>query len=479
MDQDRLDQLFKDSLYDHKTEIDKDQLWAAINKTQRRKAGWLNSVKLLSLIVIVGIVVSLYLSNMNSDSGLSSEYISEQNTSVTKNIPQAEAQPVTNKDISEVLEEKSNNNINQITTTRKNSDYSKTTLKGNKNKTLSQSTNLKSNSSSTTIRKASSVNTNNSSEQKTVTTSLIGKPLPVEHNTSTARTTKTIKQNSGEQIKQTAIAQKSVLNSIASIVINEPAYLDYQHPAILRNDKIQCYDHRKKIHPLYAEIYSSVDYVNNRFSATSENLEYKEERDATQTQLEGYRAGLRLKFLTRSGLYLKTGVELSAIRERFDRRETIERTEIRPNQLLEVITQSDTTIYIYGDAPVQIQENKIWKVWNTYRTVGIPLLIGYQSDFGKFTYGIDLGGIYNLHYDFEGMLLDSSFTPVAQPDYFKSRISSSLTGGLNIGYNLTDRLGVMAYTSFKHNLSNINQSSNKVQQANSRLGLGLALQFRL
>ena len=476
MDQDRLDQLFKDSLYDHKTEIDKDQLWAAINKTQRRKAGWLNSLKLLSLIAIVGIVVSLYLSNLNSDSGLSSEYVAKQNTRVTKNI---EAQPETSKGISEVPEEKFNNNINQITTTRKNSDYSKTTLKGNKNKTLSQSTNINSTSSIKKIRKTNSANTTNSSEQETVTTSLINKPLSVKQKTIAARATKTIKQNSAGQTKLPAIAQKSTLNSIASIAINEPAYLDYQRPAIGRNDKIQCYDHRKKIHPLYAEIYSSVDYVTNRFSATSENLEYKEERDATQTQLEGYRAGLRLKFLTRSGLYFKTGIELSAIRERFDRKETIERTEIRPNQLLEVITQSDTTIYIYGDAPVQIQENKIWKVWNTYRTLGIPLLIGYQSEYGKFTYGIDLGGIYNLHYDFEGMLLDSSFTPVAQPDYFKSRISSSLTGGLNIGYNLTDRLGVMAYTSFKHNLSNINQSNNKVQQANTRIGLGLALQFRL
>ena len=106
-----------------------------------------------------------------------------------------------------------------------------------------------------------------------------------------------------------------------------------------------------------------MDFVRNRFGQVSgENFSYLTERKATQTQLEGYRAGLRLKYLTRSGFYLKTGLEVGIVKERFDRVITEEREEILPNQLLEVITQSDTTIYVYGNKPVTIIESKSWKV---------------------------------------------------------------------------------------------------------------------
>jgi len=163
---------------------------------------------------------------------------------------------------------------------------------------------------------------------------------------------------------------------------------------------------------------------------------------STLTQLEGYRSGIRLKYLTRSGFYLKTGVEFGAIRERFNKSEKTERVEIWPNQLLETITQSDTTIYIYGDKPVTVIEEKSWKVWNTYKTLGIPIMAVY---------------------DFEGMLLDDSYTPAMDPDYFKSQINTSLTGGLSVGYRLTSKYKLQALCSFKHNLSTISSQTYKIQ----------------
>lgn len=483
MDQDRLDQLFKDSLFDHKTQIDKDQLWAAINGKQRRRAGWISGMKVLSTIVLLGLAGAWLLQNQTEASTSSTDQTESVNeskadlsakASITYNQENdgSSNSKITQQVISEVSVENTDNTIASKVNTKISAD--KTTVK--------QSTSTKNNSEISLIKSTTSINqTIKKNQELTTTNNSLDKRQKT--NVKQSKTTSDIKLLS-ETNTATAETSQSVrlqkLNSI-QFLSSEGAekVLTYNRLLPKRNDKVECYDHRKKVPPLYAELYSSVDYVTNRFSAEQEDLNYKEERDASQTQLEGYRAGLRLKFLTRSGLYFKAGVEVSAIRERFDRRETIERTEIRPNQLLETIYKPDSTILIYGNAPVQITENKIWKVWNTYRTVGIPLLVGYQTEVGKFTWGLELGGIYNVHYDFEGMLLNSSLMPVAKPDYFKSRISSSLTGGVNVGYNLTQRMSLMAYASFKHNLSNINQSTNKVQQANTRMGLGLGLQFQL
>ena len=92
---------------------------------------------------------------------------------------------------------------------------------------------------------------------------------------------------------------------------------------------------------------------------------------------------------------------------------------------------------------------------------------------------MELGAIYNLLYSFEGMLLDASLTPKLDPEYFKTKINTSLTGGVNLGYKLSQRMSAVAQLSFQHNLSSINNASNPIVQYNSQVGLGVGLQMKL
>ncbi len=466
MDQDKLDQIFRSELHDHTTALDKDSLWANIDQQQKRNTKFF-ALKLLSLIVAVA-MVTIYFINSSSEITAEDPLAPVENYSI---------QPYSQAHLESSKKETNNTNLTKA--------KKAITQKAESIRAIKKINNTKTTSNTTTTNKTLATQTTTSSTANHSYTA------PLLKNISETRTTPSANNKVFSSKDKSTVAP--LQSSIAAIANkkNELSYaqrlgmqalspLNYNRPPFSRNDKIECYDHRKKVHPFYLEVYSSVDFIKNWLSANgNEELSYLNERKATQTQLQGYRAGLRLKYLTRSGLYFKAGVEFGAIRERFDRSETTEKTEILPNQLLETITQADTTIYIYGDAPVTIVETTSWKVWNTYKTVGIPVLLGYQTELKKFNLGIELGAIYNVLYKFEGMLLDKTLVPTMDPDFFKNRINTSLTGGLSLGYKLNSRYTAMAYTSFKHNLSDINNQYNPITQSNSKIGIGIGLEIKL
>lgn len=471
MDQDKLDQIFRSSLYDHKTTIDKDELWESITIQESPKKKHVILLKFLSIALVVSAALGTALVMKNTYRGKS------ENTSVqnyTGNTKTAVTSPITHKSslISEAknkgteaapTKEIINASTDNQTGQSKNSKKSTSTIRSSSDKTITAE--KKTDAKNKLIKKQS--RTLESSE------ALLPKKKVVQH--------KDLVLNfASGTISNLAVTNNSLESPIKVLEKRELNKLASNRPIFQRNDKIECFDHRKKVDPFYLEAYTSVDVIKNRFTSHDNgDLNYLNERKATLTQLEGYRAGIRLKYLTRNGIYLKTGLELGAIRERFNKSEKTEREEIWPNQLLETITQSDTTILIYGDKAVTVIEEKNWKVWNTYKTLGIPLLVGYQSDFGKFTLGLEMGAIYNLLYDFEGMLLDDSYTPAMDPEYFRSQINTSLTGGIAIGYSLSDKYKLQALTSFKHNLSTISSQYNPLQQSNSKIGLGLGIEMKL
>lgn len=474
MDQDKLDQIFRSELHNHTTVLDKDSLWASIDKQQKKRSTKFFSLKLLSLLAAIA-MATLYFLDSSTDfranetlapvENYSTEAPVQANVETTKkenNNPKIIKSKITNSSLSTFPKEV-NDSVNQKINNTKNSNNTTATNQSNTTKSTAQYT-------ANHAYTAPAVTQNN---YESSTSSL----SPVVNSSSSTNNAALL----SAQTSTTALdKQVTELMTPLSLDMQSLTPLNYNRPLFIRNDKVECYDHRKKVHPFYLEVYSSVDFIKNWLSANdNEELSYLNERKATQTQLQGYRAGLRLKYLTRSGLYLKTGIELGAIRERFDRSETTEKTEILPNQLLETITQADTTIYIYGDAPVTIIETTSWKVWNTYKTVGIPLLLGYQTELKKFNLGIEFGAIYNMLYSFEGMLLDETLAPTMDPDFFKDKINTSLTGGLSLGYKLNSRYTAMAYTSFKHNMSDINNQYNPISQSNSKIGLGLGLEVKL
>ena len=476
MDQFNIDKDIKAALYNHSIALDKNDLWEAI-ETRQKKSRYRYIILVIGALLITGSSLWIVLNNNTSTSTSSVDFFTatqspDNITASTAN--EGEVDPTIQKPIAQGVTTPINKQKNTASEISANSGAAiATTSNRKKMASNNNSDEYKANRTTfATTDSGSNVSLNRSIQKAKNHT-----------NTISNSTSQSIIPSTSESQLQSSTSATKTKESISSLNLvdvsaPESIYISKATPG-LKSNKVECYEYGEKVDPLYLELYSSVDYVQNWFDAPAEFSGYMDSRDASQTQLEGYRAGLQLKYLTKWGIYAKAGLEVGWIKERFDTELTETTTEIRPNQLLETIERADTTILVFGDAPVTVTETTTFRVFNTYRTIGIPFLLGFQKEYNNLTYGIELGGIYDINYNFKGTLLNPSLEPEEVTDYFRSSNISSITGGINVGYNLTTKYKLFARCSIKHNLDMINQGNNLLDQSNTRIGLGLGLEMKL
>lgn len=493
MDQNKLDQIFKEGLEHHRSDLDKQALWQAIRDDVPSEKP--PNLRLLSIGILLGMGIMSLFWVMNNESK-SAAMINSQ-PAVEKNLEtktealitgkeqktDMKSIPATTKKISEPTQQKD-------TASRKKSKASPTSERPySAAATLNPATAQKYNTSNTIRNEYNKKNLNTKSAiRKTLanqpptqrtTTQLLNDSSPDAY-TSPSSTSSLL------AIPNTKVPTPDFLQDIQSLKFKAPEninvadrILNLKKIKLAPNKEVECYDYNKKKGTLSAEVYGLVDYINSQMQTSAQQTAYLDERKKTQSQREGYRSGVRLKYAFGNGLYVKTGLEAGLIREIFRVSKFETRTEILPNQLLEIIEKGDSTIYIYGNQEVTIESEKRWRVKNNYKSLGVPLLLGYQLQLGKLYVGLEGGAIYNLKYDFKGYLLDNLNAPIDDPDFFKPSINTSVTGSLVLGFPLSRKVNFLTYCSAKHNLDSINNEAHEIQQKNTRLGIGLGLELLL
>ncbi len=480
MGQNELDNFIKDSLYNRRTPIDNDVLWQNITRKKKVDTAALFFkvfVTSLLLIVITAFFFNNTFTNITGNAGLDKDkgtYNSDSNIKDLEN-----ATTINNRIVESetVITNNSNQNfhqsVNKKTITKSSIPNAKntTSVVNSKNNTLSKQLN-----SAHTIQNAVFHNQKTTDLKENKIDNPLGQTIaPIGNSYVLAN----------EQVEKSKKFYQPVPIDNKVITVSElerKSYLLPNENSVLtlsegRKDKIECYDYNKKKPKVTVEAYSSIDYINNQLSSVSDIDNYLQDRKRTQSQKEGYRSGLRIKYALNNGIFIKAGIEHGLVKETFNLVETTEETRILPDQLLETITTGDTTIYIYGPGPVFFTETTTWNVHNTYRTWDIPLMLGYQHGIGKLNFGVEAGATYNLSHNVEGYLLAESGTPEVITDMFKSRLYTTLTGGLFVGYNLNNKWDVSAYSSFRRPLTHINSSENMINQKLTIAGLGVSMGY--
>lgn len=500
MQQSHIDSIFRSGLINHKTALDKDALWAAINQEPNKPKGVLGWARVkkwgLLSIAALGILVSGLLWLYPPAETL-------QHTAATK-VPLEVEHKATNTTIINIIK----NNIEAQTlpnTKVENDKLQHSALHNARQEAIPKAITetKKSRHKNTTQKNNNSIVTPVSNKQidqaqiktRNTTKTAIG-PIENQDQISSTGTKNTIQaqKSRAPALEKEEEFDKKVKTKVVSKILKPTSQfkmlsmldshltpLVYKRPVPNNNNnnnkKIECYEYGKKKRGMRLEFYGSIDGIQKNLTAISENQEYITNRKNSQKQQEGYRAGVRAKFYLFQNFNIKLGIEAGLTKERFQRETTETITEIKPDQLLEKIIKNDTTIYIYGDAPVTSLITTAWDVGNSYRSLDIPMTIGYEFIFKKLTYGIDIGASYNILYDFKGYLIDTNDMPVSTPDYFKSKINTSMLGGLSINYQMKDNYYLFAFTSIKHNLKNINNTINEAEQKNTRLGIGIGIGY--
>jgi hypothetical protein len=211
---------------------------------------------------------------------------------------------------------------------------------------------------------------------------------------------------------------------------------------------------------------------------TPESINHLNKRRESESSGISHSSGFRLAAASNVGLSMRTGVMYSEINDRF----TFEvGSEMRVSTLFgpngEVIGV-DTT---YLEAYEEHHHNRL-------KFIEVPLLIGYEQQWGKFRVGVNAGAYLNLHFGAKGTIYSPAteepiqFGQQGDRDVlpiFEKRATAAWYAGMSIAYNLHSRYSLVAEPYFKSYPRALSSSEYDLRQNYWMTGLQLGMRMRL
>jgi len=224
----------------------------------------------------------------------------------------------------------------------------------------------------------------------------------------------------------------------------------------------------------YFEFYAGPDYGIRSLHDTA-NSSYLQKRKESTKFKSGFSAGIRYTRVFNNSMSVRGGVNYSQINEKF----TFNQGNII--QVIYIINTNGDTIGSYTTTGSRHKTTI-----NRYRSIDIPLVVGYELGNGKLHANINAGPVINIYSWQNGDVLDPSGNPVSittgkgsSPYQFKTNAGVGFIGAVSVYYKLTDRLHLMAEPYFRYNLTPMNKETITLKQKYQTAGLRLGIRVDL
>ncbi len=222
----------------------------------------------------------------------------------------------------------------------------------------------------------------------------------------------------------------------------------------------------------YFEIYGGPDYVFRTFNDTGNSAYLKKRKESTSFS-SAFSFGMRYTKVFNNAMSFRTGINYSQVNERFK----YEQGHLV--QMVHIIDNNGDTTGSYATTGTRYKTTH-----NKYRTLDIPLILGYEMGNGRLHTNINAGLVVNVYSWQKGDVLDNAYQPVnittgktSSPYQFKTNIGIGFMGGVSFYYKLTGRLHVLAEPYIRYNLSAANKSEITLKQKYTTAGLRLGLRI--
>ena len=232
----------------------------------------------------------------------------------------------------------------------------------------------------------------------------------------------------------------------------------------------------------YADTYISPDYSLQTVNNISASQQYLNQKDSAERMQVGFTAGVRLVKPLNNHLQLTTGLQYSQINQKYVYRSENEIKLTTVVTVRTIIRAPGDTVVVRDTSIVQNIgfKNKVEK--NRFRSIDIPILLGYQFGRGSVKVGINAGVILNVSSWYEGVILDSSLAvvPVQKgSQVYKSKLGMGLYAGINITKELSNDMQLFVEPYYKHSLDNITSGSMPYQQKFGTAGVLMGVRWSL
>ncbi|NCI45816.1 hypothetical protein [Sediminibacterium soli] len=233
----------------------------------------------------------------------------------------------------------------------------------------------------------------------------------------------------------------------------------------------------------YLEAYGSPDIALRSFSNNSATRQYVSRKDSSESMRPGFSAGIRIVKPINDNILVKAGLQYSQINQKYVYRTENEIKNITVVTTRTIIRSPGDTVVVRDTSSMQQIGFKNNTVINRFRTLDLPVTVGYQFGNDDLRIGVNAGVILNLSSWYQGVMLDSSLATVPiqknSNTVYKSNIGLGLYGSVSLVKKLSDDLHVFAEPYFRYNLSNMTTPGAAYNQKFSIGGISLGIRLNL
>ena len=232
----------------------------------------------------------------------------------------------------------------------------------------------------------------------------------------------------------------------------------------------------------YVDTYVSPDYSIQSINNVSASQQMLKQKDSSEQMQLGYTAGVRIVKPLNNHLLLTTGLQYAQINQKYVYRSENEIKLTTVVTVRTIIRAPGDTVVVRDTSTVQTvgYKNKVEK--NRYRSIDIPILLGYQFGRGSLKVGIHAGAIINVSSWYEGVILDSSMAvvPVQKgSQLYKSKVGLGLYAGVNVTKELSKDMSLFVEPYYKHSFDNITGEKMPYQQKFGTIGVLMGVRWSL
>jgi hypothetical protein len=224
----------------------------------------------------------------------------------------------------------------------------------------------------------------------------------------------------------------------------------------------------------YVEIYGGPDLAFRSLSDTA-NSSYLQKRKESVKFSSAFSAGLRYTKVYNNGVSVRTGINYSQINEKFIY------SEGNIIQVVYIINAAGDTIGSYTTTGTRYKTTH-----NKFKTIDVPLVIGYEFGNGRFHTNINAGIIVNVYSWQRGEVLNNSLQPVNittgksnSPYQFKTNIGLGFMAGASLYYKMNEKLHLLAEPYFRYNFTPASKEAITFKQKYNTAGLRVGLRLDL
>lgn len=224
----------------------------------------------------------------------------------------------------------------------------------------------------------------------------------------------------------------------------------------------------------YLDFYAGPDFAMRSMSDTG-NSAYLQKRKESSKVSSAYSAGIRYTKVFNNSMSLRVGVNYSQINEKF--------SFVQGNlvQVTYIIDANGDTTGSYTTTGTRYKTTH-----NKYRSIDVPLQVGYELGNGRLHANINAGVIVNIYSWQKGEVLDTAYQPVtittgkgSSPYQFKTNAGLGFMGGVSVYYKLNDNIHLMAEPYYRYNFKQINKDNLTLKQKFNTVGLRLGVRIDL